>query len=115
MWGRGRGWGGDTREGSLLKVINKLVGEPGADLGLLGLAGVGDVLISFLDLRHLCLFIPYHQNGTSSCSQSFCHFQAFLKNTTRGLNGVNIFSFSTCPHCRQHRAEVAWFVVMGPE
>lgn len=56
MWGRG--WSGDTREGSLLKVINKLVGEPGADLGLLGLAGVGDVLISFLDFRHLCLFFP---------------------------------------------------------
>lgn len=49
------------------------MGEPGADLGLLGLGSVGD--ITFLDFTQLCPFIPHRLliNGTL-CLRTICPY-----------------------------------------
>ena len=41
-------------------------------MGLLGSGLCGRYHISFLDFMHLCIFISYHLNGTSSCLQNIC-------------------------------------------
>lgn len=63
---------GEDQRGQFTPGHQQVSGGARSRPGTSGSGWWGGHHISFLDFMHLCLFIPYHLNGTFSCLQNMC-------------------------------------------